>query len=170
MSKGIVRSSHPWTRYCSASVAPAGQIRTRRDGHDSTPGGYTLTVFNASGVKVSSDNFDRYVVVRKVTLPVATSYRAPTRPTFPSSRYFARYGLLSRISFIDWRTFFSTTFVTQASSFASLQPAASTAGWIFASRPVRLPSCTLSIAPLTAPQPVCPRTTISFVPTLTAYS
>src|SRR5436189_521119 len=71
---------------------------------------------------------------------------------------------------IDWRTFSSATFVTQPASFESLQCAASTAGWILASRPVRLPSCTPSIAPLTAPQLVCPSTTMSFVPTLTAYS
>jgi hypothetical protein len=56
-----------------------------------------------------------------VTLPVETSYIAPTSPTFFSSRSFARYGLLSRISFIDWRTFISATFVTHASSFALLQ-------------------------------------------------
>src|SRR5207247_2241918 len=55
-------------------------------------------------------------------------------------------------------------------SFESLQCAASTAGWILASRLVRLPSCTPSIAPLTAPQLVCPSTTMSFAPTLTAYS
>src|SRR3989441_5774318 len=94
----------------------------------------------------------------------------PTSATVPSSRYFATYGLRSRMARIDWRTFSSATFVPQPASFESPQCAASTAGCILASRPVRLPSCTPSIAPLTAPQLVCPSTTMSFAPTLTAYS
>src|SRR2546425_1261486 len=94
----------------------------------------------------------------------------PTSATVPSSRYFATYGLRSRMARIDWRTFSSATFVTQPAFFESPQCAASTAGCILASRPVRLPSCTPSIAPLTAPQLVCPSTTMSFAPTLTAYS
>src|SRR6266567_2847724 len=76
----------------------------------------------------------------------------PTSATVPSSRYFATYGLRSRMARIDWRTFSSATFVTQPAFFESPQCAASTAGCILASRPVRLPSCTPSIAPLTAPQ------------------
>jgi hypothetical protein len=60
--------------------------------------------------------------------------------------------------------------VTQASLLASLHFAASTAGWIFASNPVKFPSSTPSMAPLTAPQRVWPSTTISFAPTLAAYS
>src|SRR6266404_6324753 len=94
----------------------------------------------------------------------------PTSATVPSSRYFATYGLRSRMARVDWRTFSSATFVTQPASFESPQCAASTAGCILASRPVRLPSCTPSIAPLTAPQLVCPSTTMTFAPTLTAYS
>src|SRR2546427_6098043 len=94
----------------------------------------------------------------------------PTSATVPSSGSFAAYELRSRMARTDWRTFSSATLVTQPASFESLQCAASTAGCILASRPVRLPSCTPSIAPLTAPQLVCPSTTMSFAPTLTAYS
>ena len=39
-----------------------------------------------------------------------------------------------------------------------------TAGRILASNPVRFPSCTLSMAPLIAPQAVCPITRTTFAP------
>ena len=58
------------------------------------------------------------------------------------------------------RTFCSATESTQASLCESVQCAASIAGWILSSSPVRLPSFTPSSAPFTAPQRVWPSTTM----------
>jgi hypothetical protein len=85
------------------------------------------------------------------TLPLATSYIAPTSRTFRASSAAATEVLPSRISCIERRTFSSATFVTHASSCKSPQCAAVTAGLIFERRPISLPSCASSIAPFTAP-------------------
>lgn len=82
-------------------------------------------------------------------------------------------GLSARILATVSSAFFSATCCTSAASLEVRLAGATAAmaGSILCSTCVRLPSSTLSMAPLTAPQELCPSTTMAFEPeTLQANS